>query len=941
MTLYTYPLIDIQGPTGPTGPTGAFGYTGSQGAGYTGSASSVTGPSGPTGPDGLVGFRGSQGTIGFTGSRGFTGSAGVDGVDGVVGYRGSQGVTGYTGSQGEQGTIGSTGYTGSQGLRGFTGYTGSSGAVGYTGSAGENGYIGSQGLRGFTGYTGSQGTTGFTGSAGVDGVVGYRGSQGDTGYTGSVGFTGSVGLGIAGYTGSIGSGYTGSVGFTGSIGLGIAGYTGSIGSGYTGSSGDVGYTGSVGVGIAGYTGSVGLQGESGYTGSRGEDAAVGYRGSQGDPGETGYTGSRGAVGFTGSAGFTGSVGYTGSRGDLGFTGSVGYTGSRGSGYTGSQGYTGSVGYTGSQGDRGQTGIGYTGSLGLGELGYTGSRGLIGYTGSQGIPGTGGLSNIPLSNAALPGLPTYQIPVATGLYAPADNQVGIATNSVARMLVTDSQSQFTNDLAGVNAVFTSGANQITLNTTDGAMEIVRSSGGAYIDFKNSAVEDYDARIAQFNNGLTVFTNGSVQSLTIDNSGNLGIGTISPGTKLDVQGTNVIVQSKATSGYAVFQSDSTTGNLSGYLFKTGGTETARMVSDSSNILSFATGSSGTEKMRINNTGFVGIGTNSPAYLLDIRAASNTQFHMQGNTSGVRLGSSVDTPVAGAGYFGTYSTHPVVFGANNTERMRISSSGNVGIGNTGPTYGLDILNKDFRIVGVPDVLGASSGSVAINCLPNSTPGNGTDTRGISLASNGTVNISGGGLGYYVMSVNKVAGAPAGRIAQFRNSDKLVAYITDEGYIWSGDVAETTERRLGFRSDTRSAHYYMTTNSNAPEGRIGLLDGTANIVRWETDIAGNLFVAGTVNAVSDMRMKENVNTLVNSLDTVKRLRGVSYQKIDTKQKSLGVIAQELQAVVPELVLETYDEQKTLSVAYGNMAGLFIEAIKELDTKIQTIMNNLNLKDE
>jgi len=92
-----------------------------------------------------------------------SGAQGITGPQGVIGYTGSQGVIGYTGSQGTQGVIG---YTGSQGAQGNIGYTGSQGVIGYTGS---------QGIPGVTGYTGSQGIPGVPG---IPGVTGYTGSRG-------------------------------------------------------------------------------------------------------------------------------------------------------------------------------------------------------------------------------------------------------------------------------------------------------------------------------------------------------------------------------------------------------------------------------------------------------------------------------------------------------------------------------------------------------------------------------------------------------------------------------------------------------------------------------------------------------------------------------------------------------------------------------------------
>jgi len=159
---------------------------------------------------------------GYTGSKGYTGSAGGAGTQGPIGYTGSAGA-GYTGSQGSVGPLGYTGSRGAQGVQGTTGYTGSQGVTGYDGSIGGLGYTGSIGYTGSagpTGPSGSQGPLGYTGSRGAQGVqgpTGYTGSKGNTGSTGAIGYTGSRGpQGITGYTGSKGStGYTGSSPVTG------------------------------------------------------------------------------------------------------------------------------------------------------------------------------------------------------------------------------------------------------------------------------------------------------------------------------------------------------------------------------------------------------------------------------------------------------------------------------------------------------------------------------------------------------------------------------------------------------------------------------------------------------------------------------------------------------------------------------------------------------
>ena len=234
-TIYRNGISVGYGYSGSLGYTGSAGFTGSQGtAGYDGSVG-YAGSKGDAGYNGSVGYTGSQGTAGYNGSAGFTGSQGAAGYNGSVGYTGSRGTAGYNGSVGYTGSQGAAGYNGSVGYTGSQGTAGYNGSVGYTGSKGDAGYNGSVGFtgsRGAAGYNGSVGYTGSQGTAGYNGSVGYTGSQGAAGYNGSVGYTGSQGA----------AGYNGSVGYTGS--QGAAGYNGSVG--FTGSKGDIGYAGSAG-----------------------------------------------------------------------------------------------------------------------------------------------------------------------------------------------------------------------------------------------------------------------------------------------------------------------------------------------------------------------------------------------------------------------------------------------------------------------------------------------------------------------------------------------------------------------------------------------------------------------------------------------------------------------------------------------------------------------
>jgi len=93
-------------------------------------------------------------------------------------------------------------------------------------------------------------------------------------------------------------------------------------------------------------------------------------------------------------------------------------------------------------------------------------------------------------------------------------------------------------------------------------------------------------------------------------------------------------------------------------------------------------------------------------------------------------------------------------------------------------------------------------------------------------------------------------------------------------------------------------------------------------------------VTASSDARLKENIITIDDALNKTLALRGVMFNRIGSLSKELGVIAQEVEEIVPELVVTGEDGFK--SVAYGNTVGLLIEAIKTLNDKIEELKGRL-----
>jgi len=105
-----------------------------------------------------------------------------------------------------------------------------------------------------------------------------------------------------------------------------------------------------------------------------------------------------------------------------------------------------------------------------------------------------------------------------------------------------------------------------------------------------------------------------------------------------------------------------------------------------------------------------------------------------------------------------------------------------------------------------------------------------------------------------------------------------------------------------------------------------------YKLDVTGTIRATGDVIAFSDKRVKENIKTIDNALEKVTNLRGVEFNKIGENKKSIGVIAQEIEKILPEVV--STDKKDMKSVAYGNIVGILIEAIKELETKVKKLEN-------
>jgi len=122
----------------------------------------------------------------------------------------------------------------------------------------------------------------------------------------------------------------------------------------------------------------------------------------------------------------------------------------------------------------------------------------------------------------------------------------------------------------------------------------------------------------------------------------------------------------------------------------------------------------------------------------------------------------------------------------------------------------------------------------------------------------------------------------------------------------------------DSRGSHHFQYQSSD----------------RATLDSSGNFTANGNVGAYSDLALKEDIYQIENALEKVKKLRGVHFTRKENKSKEIGVVANEVEKVVPELVDEHEDKElgTVKTMKYANTVGLLIEAVKDLSKQIEEL---------
>ena len=149
-----------------------------------------------------------------------------------------------------------------------------------------------------------------------------------------------------------------------------------------------------------------------------------------------------------------------------------------------------------------------------------------------------------------------------------------------------------------------------------------------------------------------------------------------------------------------------------------------------------------------------------------------------------------------------------------------------------------------------------------------------------------------------------------------------------WTGE-APTSGGKLQWHSNNL---YIQTYTSN-------IFRNSSGTNTFVVDSSGNATATGNVTAYSDARLKTNINTINDALSIVGKLRGVSFDWKESGKHSIGVIAQEVEKVIPEVVLTsdnldpaTGETTEVKSVDYGKIVGVLINAINELKAEVDEL---------
>ena len=479
--------------------------------------------------------------------------------------------------------------------------------------------------------------------------------------------------------------------------------------------------------------------------------------------------------------------------------------------------------------------------------------------------------------------------------------------------------------------------------------VSSSG---IAFAQSGSIKSSIVAAVYGNDYMTFNVGSnTERMRIDSSGNVGVGTSSPGVKLQVAQASV---GALGAQFALHNNAaSTIGNaveislLTDQGASPSGIRNARIRAVNENNSTGAAnmqfwtwnGSTDAERMRISTDGNVGIGTSSPARTLSVYSASSIPAQIESSGTDARISILTSSGSGGQGFIQA-SSGALLLGSSNTERMRIDSSGNVGIGTSSPGYKADIagtVNTSQALrFGASYYEGASAYAIS-RYLTNMTFNVPTGS-GFVWAINGGDKMTLDSSGYLTLNSASATLAFTNFSMQiYRNTDDMVFYVNSaeraridsSGNLLVGTTAYSATLAQGA----------AITGNSATAMFIGHANGTASGATYvgfvyNSTAIGSITQSGTsavlYNTTSDVRLKKNIADADDAASLIDALQVRKFDwKSDDSHQRYGFVAQELVEVAPEAVSQPEDPEDMMGVDYSKLVPMLVKEIQSLRARV------------
>ena len=397
-----------------------------------------------------------------------------------------------------------------------------------------------------------------------------------------------------------------------------------------------------------------------------------------------------------------------------------------------------------------------------------------------------------------------------------------------------------------------------------------------------------------------------------------------------------------------------NSSGVFWGSGGGGAYYGTIGTTNATAFVIATNNAGRMLIDSSGNVGIGTTSPFAVLTSQAPSSGAIGLgivgrasddyglitfrknDASTTVVEIGGNI----ANGFFFNNYANTFTSFATNSTERMRISPTGTLSINSTaGP---VDDNNQKLHVYGAirQDVLGASYGEgIAMNF-----PTGGVTYGGIFMHSTTANSALGAGTIKWQMTYNYAPeiGTGGGGLAFTTTNTNTRMLLTSGGKLLVGTTTAGyglfTEQRVTINPTndgitvaplTQNKSAYTLQADNNTGNRYGLYIANGS----SSEVGSVSFTSSAVsfNTTSDYRLKEDLKA-VNGLEIVNKINVYNYKWKISDDRMDGVLAHELQDILPYAVMGIKDGDKMQSVDYSKIVPVLIASIKELSAKVAAL---------